>query len=752
MNKHWTLFLIVVCLCGFGSAQEIYLSRDQRPTEVRILEDHIISRFQSTLTLECHLQSLSTLEVDTPEGKFTRLYVPGWQHTYRVGEPELPRLSKLVEVPLGGALEVKVVSSNLLEDEMRAYQLNGPLYPTQPSVRKDEKEVAFSYRREAYQQAYRGEAIVEVEELGILRDSRLALVHFKPVEYNPAEKRIKIHNDIQAELTIHEADLEKTAEMKRMYRCAYFGGMKNRVLRPESLRGMARAREEKKYLLIAAPLFRENHRLREFVAWKESLGFEVSLVYTDEIEGGATTDAIAAYIKAQYESPEDGIPPTFLLLVGDHEQIPGHKKDAPDRGSYHYTDLYYCTMTAGDYLPDILYGRFSAKTHEDLDPQIQKTISYEKKDFLDKDFLKRYALVAGWDGSWAVKRGYPQIRYSITEYFREPAYLQAIDTDGAPDQNVFLSKRSGHSSDKIFALVNKGVCFFNYTAHGDETSFADPSFTMADIDRLENRGQYPLVVGNCCLTGSFQVDTCFGEKWLRVADKGAIGYIGGSNYTYWDEDLWFGVGYCALTSSVNSGTAPEKSETGVGMYDAAFDRLHKGCNAGVMLAGNLAVLESPNSSLKEYYFQVYHLFGDPSLEPIWANPEQTPAPVYPFKVFEADLPTPLDIPDNNAQGIEIAMKLDETIAPVNLDVYLDITHTYIGDLTVTLAHQPTGKSMVVREKIGGGNDNIQGWQGKTTLFNGIDTQGEWVLLVKDTASGDAGKLNGWKVKIYYREN
>jgi len=37
-----------------------------------------------------------------------------------------------------------------------------------------------------------------------------------------------------------------------------------------------------------------------------------------------------------------------------------------------------------------------------------------------------------------------------------------------------------------------------------------------------------------------------------------------------------------------------------------------------MYAGNMAVMAS-SSSRKEYYWQVYHLFGDPSLPTYWAH-------------------------------------------------------------------------------------------------------------------------------------
>ena len=46
----------------------------------------------------------------------------------------------------------------------------------------------------------------------------------------------------------------------------------------------------------------------------------------------------------------------------------------------------------------------------------------------------------------------------------------------------------------------------------------------------------------CCQSNKFDEPTCFGEKLLRANNKGAVGYIGGSNNTYWDEDYWWAVG------------------------------------------------------------------------------------------------------------------------------------------------------------------------------------------------------------------
>ncbi len=591
-------------------ADEIFLSRDGQDTQIRIVQDNLKVRGNASLTVECHVRSLEASEVQTPAGTFTHLYIPGWQTSNNPGAPELPVLSKLIQVPMGGQLSINLLSSQKMDGETREYGIANPLYPNQPSIRKDSSEVAFAYNPEAYQQRFSGNSIVAIEEVGMMRDMRLALVSFMPVQYSPVDGKIIFHNNIQAEIVVENADMQATMELKGKCASPYFKNAQ--VITPESLQYTARENAVG-YLIVAHEMFKGDSFLEQFIAFK-SQKYNVIVEYV----GTTTYDAVQATIKKVFDASH----PTFLLIVGDHGQIPGKSCGS------HYSDLYYASTMVGaanDYMPDMLYGRFSANNAAELQPQVVKSMAYEQKQFGNPNFLKTYALVAGWDSGWAVKRGYPQIRYAYEYYFNETnGYQKTVTSGTGSDRNVFLTTKSQDSTQQIVALVNSGVSFFNYTAHGSQTDFSDPNFTMSNIDSLKNYNMYPLVVGNCCLTGSFQQQTCFGEKWLRVADKGAIGYIGGSNYTYWDEDLWFGVGNCAITTSINSGNSPKKEDTTPGMYEAGFGEYASNMpfkyavNASVMVAGNLAV-QASTSSRKEYYWQVYHLFGDPSLPCYWAH-------------------------------------------------------------------------------------------------------------------------------------
>lgn len=107
-----------------------------------------------------------------------------------------------------------------------------------------------------------------------------------------------------------------------------------------------------------------------------------------------------------------------------------------------------------------------------------------------------------------------------------------------------------------------------------------------------------------------------------------------------------------------------------------------------------------------------------------------------------------------------------TIESIKFSV--DITHTYVGDLLVRLIH-PNGTTEV-NTWIGncGSVDNIVvefedgapaidcGLTGigatyapaeALSAFNGLDSQGDWTILIADFFAGDTGTLNNWSVEL-----
>jgi subtilisin-like proprotein convertase family protein/C1A family cysteine protease len=101
------------------------------------------------------------------------------------------------------------------------------------------------------------------------------------------------------------------------------------------------------------------------------------------------------------------------------------------------------------------------------------------------------------------------------------------------------------------------------------------------------------------------------------------------------------------------------------------------------------------------------------------------------------------IPDDDAEGIVSTIEVDQPGTIGNVFVDVDITHTYVGDLTVTLV-SPDNTRVVLHNKEGGSEDDIK----ETYVpagFVGKSIQGTWTLEISDTAGSDTGRLHEWSL-------
>lgn len=106
--------------------------------------------------------------------------------------------------------------------------------------------------------------------------------------------------------------------------------------------------------------------------------------------------------------------------------------------------------------------------------------------------------------------------------------------------------------------------------------------------------------------------------------------------------------------------------------------------------------------------------------------------------------TPAAIPDNTPAGATSTITVPDPLTIGTLAVTLDLTHSYVGDLTITLTH--AGATHTLWAKAGGRQQDIQ--QTFTVdLFNGKDATGEWTLKIVDSASMDDGTLNSWSLDV-----
>ena len=599
------LLLFMAIFSTFVAAAQQNLNTSAETTSLEVIEQNNFD-----FRVQCQVSELKTQQISTKMGAFIHLGFNGSLNESNVGYPELPVFSKLIEIPYGSQVDVRIISYQEEVIDLNKKGISNRIIPNQPPLAKnqDPHNVKFRYNQEAYNTNgfLRSEA-VRVLKLGTMRGKQLGKIIINPFEYHPVKNLLKVKYDMVVEVTFKNADLTTTKQLAQKYHSPIFEGQFGQLLNNNPSTKDQIVSYPVKYVIVAPSMFQST--LQDFVAWKTKKGFNVVEAYTNNPLVGSTTTSIKSYLQGLYSSATATDPaPSYVLIVGDVAQIPAHSGTV----ATHVTDLYYCEYDGGgDYLPDAYYGRFSATNIEELESQIDKTLEYEQYLMPNPSFLDTVVMVSGVDGTYATTHGNGQINYGTSTYFNAAHGIYS---------NTYLYPASGSSATQIRNNISAGCSFANYTAHGSSSGWADPSFTVSHVSSMTNNGKYPLMIGNACVTNKFDVSVCFGEALLRAENKGAIGYIGASNNTYWNADYYWGVG------AVSVSTNPSYSNTALGAYDCTFHD-HGEAEAdwfvtqGQMIhAGNLAVTQAESATTITRYWEIYHLMGDPSLMVYYSVP------------------------------------------------------------------------------------------------------------------------------------
>ena len=131
----------------------------------------------------------------------------------------------------------------------------------------------------------------------------------------------------------------------------------------------------------------------------------------------------------------------------------------------------------------------------------------------------------------------------------------------------------------------------------------------------------------------------------------------------------------------------------------------------------------------------------------------------------------LPIPDNNPAGVDSIINVPDSFAIADVDVDLTVTHTWVGDLIVTLTHpsgtptvtlwdRPCGDQddmdvtvddeapdLVCASPVTGALNPLSAGGGALSAFDGLDAAGDWTLNISDNAGQDTGTLDAWALVL-----
>ena len=340
-------------------------------------------------------------------------------------------------------------------------------------------------------------------------------------------------------------------------------------------------------LFLVGTKFADSLSLQKYLAVKQQLqGNKPTVAF---VKPEDTEEQVRNVIKNVYVNSKGQL--KNVTIIGDSDDITAYKTTSTGTK----TDHYYASIDTENYIndidtPDLAVGRISVNTEEQLAVVLEKNTRYlekAKRNLESFTWSKNLAFIAT-DDKYEVAEG--THNYVIDNYSGNLGYLG----------NFPLANNAG--GDKLYAITNKatdaqvveymnqGRSIINYSGHGSNDGWYGPTISQDDVRGLTSNA-LPFVISNACLTGNYMKGESFSETWQRHPN-GAIVFWGSTTYTYWDED-----------------DILEKR-----MFDNIFKDKER--NFGRMTNYALAEVWKfyGGAGKSQYYWEAYHVFGDPSLD------------------------------------------------------------------------------------------------------------------------------------------
>jgi hypothetical protein len=716
-DRHVILLVISLLIASsvYGQAGKIYkyhFDGGLQSGNVIAGNQRQLSEFNTSgaqdLIINYSISELNIESIINSSGEFFKISIPGHNPTSEPGKPELPVLSRLISVPENCTFNIKIsdLTSEKIVPSIKSF--NGLLYPKQAGATKDFQQQRSGFLLDKTEYSKRGiinSDTVKIEYIGKVRNRQLASVLIYPVRYNPYTNDIEVIKSMKIEITFSQ---EKGSVISSKGSSLLFNQSIDKGVLNYNPSDVITGYSDQpvKMVIITDPSFRKY--LEPFYKWKTQKGFRLKILYKGTGLAGNTYAQLKDTLTKIYNSATVIDPaPEYLLIIGDVNRIPRSE------GTNNISDMYYGEFDGnGDYIPDMYIGRLPVTDTTELKTVIGKIMQYEKFEFADTNkFYSRALVTAGNDGGYANYMN-GQVKYAVSNYLNSTNKISGYH---------FYYPQSYSADDSIKKLINNGLSFINYTGHGDALGWLDPAIRSTDVPVFTNKNMYPFVISNACRTAQFNTPGSFGNTMVVSADKGAVGYIGCSNDSYWDEDYYWAVG----VGSPNAD--PKYAETGLGALDRLF-HTHSELPSDwylsmgqVNYAGNLAVSES-TSSKKKYYWETYTLLGDPSTIPFIGTPDS-------FNIV---------LPDTLPNGIR---SLSMTIPPF---AYMAVSH--FDTLWDASYASPSGS--VILDMPGLSNDSclvVISGQNKVPIIKTIhfaETDHEFINLTSSSLNDASSDNNG----------
>ncbi len=482
--KKLSILLVIIGLVCFT----VYGAKPNQAELVSSTADQTIVKF--------NINSYELHNVLTPQGPAKSLEVPKAGKILVKGAPELSRVTAAVAIPDLAKMEVTVIDSKYTEIK------NVDIAPSKGVLTRDinPADVPYAYGEEYNRNAFYPGNLVEMSKPYIIRDQRGQTIIANPFQYNPFTKVLRVYSEITVAMndTGEQGENVLVRNNPRTHEAAFEKVYSRHFINSEDVDYLQYTPLNDpvgNYLIVSYGDFMDE--MAPFVTWKTNVGYNVTMVDYATI---GSTSALVTYVANFYNT--NGL--TYLLLVGDFEQIPGFKI------RNYYADNTYGLIVGSDKYLDIFVGRFSASTGAEVTTQVERTIHYEQSVLYNEEFFTH-----------AIGFGSSEGTGDDDEYDYEHINNILTDLDGYGYTTHECHQATG-SPALMTSLINDGAGVIFYCGHGYDFGWWTSSweYNVTNVNSLVNEYELPFIISVACVVGNFKGQTCFSEAWQRATNNG----------------------------------------------------------------------------------------------------------------------------------------------------------------------------------------------------------------------------------------
>lgn len=459
----------------------------------------LISENSKEIIVRFQPENIQFEQVETQWGNYLIPQIENGTFHLKAGYPELPKLTTSVIIPSVGSTSLEIISTEFYEIP------DIDICPSKGNLLRNISPEDIPYTKgEIYSRnEFWPSSIASTREPYIIRDYRGQTIVITPFAYNAVTKNLRVYTSVTVKLLFNNTPGkneisnyttgEASHDFTRIYEKHFLNYGKTSKYTP--------VEEGGSMLIICYDNFAQ--AMEPFVTWKNQKGIPTHIV---NVSGIGNTAQIKSYVQNYYNT--NGL--TYLLLVGDHAQVPASSTTAgPSDNNYAY-------IVGNDNYPDIFVGRFSAENVAHVVTQVQRSVQYEKYPQISAGWYEKGIGIASQEGP-----GHNNLYdHQHVQLLRAKllSYTYSNVTEHYEGSQGGLDLPGNPTASEVHNELNPGAGIIVYTGHGWDQGWGTSGYSNTEVNQLTNHNKLPFIWAVACVNGNFTAGTCFAEAWLRATN------------------------------------------------------------------------------------------------------------------------------------------------------------------------------------------------------------------------------------------